>query len=207
VQLSRLCLANHTFEVVPIETPIDEVIALAQNGVHLDPSSQRARAALAAAFLVKGELGAGRAEAEKAYELNPDSFVYLEWIGWVIALLGDSERGTALVRRSIARNPGHIPVALHALWADHLRRGEYEEAYQVALQFRDATYFWRALMQAACLGHLGRTREARQAAAELLDTRPDFASRGRTLIGRLVKVPDLPECIVDGLGKAGLALA
>ena len=136
VQLARLYIANYAFEIGSSETPIDEAIALAQNAVHLDPSSQRARAALAAAFLLKGELGAGRVEAEKAYDLNPDSFVYLEWIGWLLALLGDWERGPALIRRSMARNPNHIPVALHALWADHVRRGELEEAHQVALLFR-----------------------------------------------------------------------
>ena len=43
--------------------------------------------------------------------------------------------------------------------------------------------------------------------AELLATKPDFPSRGRTLIGRHVKFPDLLECVVDGLGKAGLELA
>ena len=206
VQLARLYIANYAFEIAPVETPIDEAVDLLQNAVHLDPSSQRARAALARAFLLKGELGAGRVEAEKAYELNPDSFVYLEWIGWLLALLGDWERGTALVRRSIARNPSHIPVALHALWADHLRRGEFEEAYQVALRFRDATFFWRALMRACCLGHLGRVAEAKHEAAELLQRKPDFASRGRTLIGRYIKFPDLFERVVDGLGKAGLAL-
>jgi adenylate cyclase len=206
VQLARLYIANYAFEVVPIETPIDEAIAFAQNAVHLDPFSQRARAALAAAFLLKGERAAGRVEAEKAYDLSPDSLVYLEWIGWLIALLGDWERGTDLIRRSIARNPSHIPVALHALWADHLRRGEHEEAYQVALLFRDATFFWRALMRASSLGHLGRVAEAKQEAAELLRRKPDFASRGRTLIGRYIKFPDLFERVVDGLGKAGLAL-
>ena len=206
VQLARLYIANYAFEIVPLETPIDDAVAFAQNAVHLDPSSQRARAALAAAFLFKDELGAGRVEAEKAYDLNPDSFVYLEWIGWLLALLGDWERGTALIRRSMARNPSHIPVALHALWADHLRRGEFEEAYQVALLFRDATFFWRALMRAACLGHLGRVAEAKHAAAELVRQKPDFASRGRILIGRHIKFPDLFERVVDGLGKAGLAL-
>jgi adenylate cyclase len=206
VQLARLYIANYAFEVVPIETPIDEAVTFAQNGVHLDPSSQRARAALAAAFLLKGELGAGRVEAEKAYDLNPDSFVYLEWIGWVLALLGDWERGTALIRRSMARNPSHIPAALHALWADHVRRGEFEEAYQVALLLRDATFFWRKLMRACCLGHLGRVADAKLEVAELLQMKPDFASRGRTLIGRYIKFPDLLERIVDGLGKAGLAL-
>ena len=42
--------------------------------------------------------------------------------------------------------------------------------------------------------------------AELLARKPDFASRGRVLIGRLVKFADLLETIVDGLGKAGLVL-
>jgi hypothetical protein len=43
--------------------------------------------------------------------------------------------------------------------------------------------------------------------AELLARKPDFASRGRVLIGRLVKFLDLLETIADGLGKAGLVLA
>jgi len=87
-----------------------------------------------------------------------------------------------------------------------LRRGEFEEGYQVALLNTDATFFWRALMRATCLGHLGRVEEAKLAAAQLLNRKPDFASRGRTLIGRYIKFPDLVERIVDGLGKAGLAL-
>jgi hypothetical protein len=71
---------------------------------------------------------------------------------------------------------------------------------------RDAAAFWRALMRAACLGHLGRIAEAEREVAELLAHRPDLASRGRALIGRLIKFPDLLERVVDGLGKAGLAL-
>jgi adenylate cyclase len=207
VQLARLYVANYAFEVAPVETGIDEAVALAQNGVHLDPSSQRARVALAGACLVKGEIDVGRAEAEKALSLNADSLVYLEWIGWLLTLLGDWERGPALVRRSMARNPNHIPVAHHALWADHLRRGEFEEAHRAALQYRDATFFWRALMRACCLGHLGRIPEARLQVAELLAMKPDFAAHGRSLIGRLIKFPDLMDVVVVGLGKAGLELA
>ena len=70
----------------------------------------------------------------------------------------------------------------------------------------DATFFWRALMRAACLGHLGRVAEAKHETAELLQRKPDFASRGRTLIGRFIKFPDLVEPIVDGLAKARRSL-
>jgi hypothetical protein len=62
-------------------------------------------------------------------------------------------------------------------------------------------------MRACCLGHLGRLPEARREVADLLKVTPDFARRGRTLIGRLIKFPDLFDRIVDGLGKAGLELA
>ncbi len=207
VQLSRLYTANYLFDVAPLETPIDEAVAYAQSGVHLDPSSQRARTALAGALLVKGELAAARAEVQSALDLNPDSLVYLEWIGWVMTLAGEWERGPDLVRRALSRNPHVIPVAHHALWLAHLHRGEIEEAYQAALQYRDPTFFVRALMRACCLGHLGRRKDARAEVAELLAKKPDFPTRGRALIGRHLKFPDLLEQVVEGLGKAGLALA
>jgi adenylate cyclase len=114
VQLSRLCVSNCMLDVVPLDTRIEDAIGWAQRGVTLDPSSQRARAVLAAAFLAKGELAAGLAEAQKAYALNPDSVVYLEWIGYLTALTGDWERGTSLIRRAEARNPNQTAVPLVA---------------------------------------------------------------------------------------------
>jgi adenylate cyclase len=206
VQLSRLHVVNHAFEVAAADTSIEQGLAFAQNAVRLDPSSRRSRAALAFALLVKGETAAGLAEAEGALARNPDTFVYLETIGWLLALLGDWERGTALVRDAVARNPHHMPIACHALWADHLRRGEIEQAHQAALRYRDTGFFWRSLMRGCCLGHLGRLDEARVEVASLLRAKPDFARRGRTLIGRLLKLPELQTRVVAGLAKAGLAL-
>jgi adenylate cyclase len=207
VQLSRLYCVNYQFEIAPFDTPIDDALAQAERGVRLDPTSQRARAALAYALLLKGELAASRAEAQNALDLNRDSLVYLESIAWLMMLCGDWESGSALIRRAIARNPHVMPVAYHGLWAYHLRRGEVDDAFQAAQQYRDPAFFWRPLTLACCLGHLGRLPEARREVADLLKVTPDFARRGRTLIGRLIKFPDLFDRIVDGLGKAGLELA
>ena len=206
VQLSRLSSVNYQYEIAPVDTPIDEALAQAQRGVRLDPTGQRARAALGFALLLKGELAASRVEAQNALDLNRDSLVYLESIGWLITLCGDWETGPALIRRAIARNPHVMPVAFHGLWAYHFRRGELDEAYQAALQYVDTAFFWRPLTRACCLGHLGRLPEARLEVADLLKATPDFARRGRTLIGRLIKFPDLFDRIVDGLAKAGLVL-
>jgi tetratricopeptide (TPR) repeat protein len=205
-QLSRLLIANHAFEITPPPSSLEGAIDCALRAVQLDPASQRARVALAAAFLMKDEFAASRAEAEKALALSPGSLVYVEWIGWLLAFLGEWERGTAMIRASIVRNPNCIPVAVHALWADHLRRGEVGQAHQVALQLPDVSFFWRPLMRACCLGHLGRVDEARLEVAELLRRKPDFVSRGRILIERYIKLPELFDRVVDGLAKAGLAL-
>jgi hypothetical protein len=61
-------------------------------------------------------------------------------------------------------------------------------------------------MRASCLGHLGRLEEGRVEVAELLRTKPDFTARGRTLIGRFLKPPELQARVADGLAKAGLEL-
>jgi tetratricopeptide (TPR) repeat protein len=206
VQLSRLHTANLAFEVAPVETPVERAVAYAQNGVRLDPSSQRGRTALAGALLIGGELAAARAEAQSALDLNPDSLVYLEWIGWLMTLTGEWEGGPELVRRALDRNPHVIPVAHHALWLAHLHRGEVVEAYEAALRHRDPTFYTRAMMRAASLGLLERREEARVEVAELLAKKPGFPARGRTLIGRLIKFPGLVERIADGLAKAGLVL-
>jgi adenylate cyclase len=204
--LARLYLANHTFELTHLDTPIDQSIAFAYRAVRLDPTSTRMRVILASCLLAKGELRAGREELDQALRQNPGSRAYQELVGWLLALLGDWERGIALMRAAVERNPGHLPQVHHGLWADHLRRGQHEQAYRAAQEYPDSAFFWRSLMRACCLGHLHRTSEAHAEVAELLRHKPDFAERGRILIGRYLQPGDLQEGVVEGLRKAGLAL-
>ena len=92
----------------------------------LDPSgADPLRAGRGAAR--EGELQAARDEIEQALRLNPDSLAYREIIGWLMALSGDWERGMALMRDAMERNPYCLPHVKHGLWADHLRRGEFEQ--------------------------------------------------------------------------------
>jgi tetratricopeptide (TPR) repeat protein len=203
-RLARLFVANHNFALTPMETPLDQAVAFAHRAVEADASRQ-ARCVLALALLSQGELKAARAQLEEALRVSPDSLVYLDVLGFLLTLVGDWERGPALSRSARERNPHFLPQALIGLWADHFRRGEIEAAYQVALEFHDPTLFWRPVMRASCLGHLGRRAEAE--VAELLRARPDFRARGRALIGNYIKFPDMASRIVDGLAKAGLKLA
>lgn len=206
-RLARVVLANYAFELAPVSTPLDEAITCAHHGVRIEPMSRRARCVLAAALLVKGELDAARAELDEALRLGSGSLVWLEHIGYFLSLVGDGDRGPALVREACRRNPHALPNCTMGLWFDHLRRGEVPLAYQVALEFRDPTYFWRGVMRASCLGLLGREADAEAEIAGILREKPDFVVRGRTLIGHYVKLPDVFERVLDGLSRAGLTLA
>lgn len=206
-RLARLCLANHAFEVTTISTPLDEALTYAQRGVRVDPTSRQARSILAAILLVKGELDSARDELEEVLRLCPDSLVYLEVIGYFLALLGDGERGPALIRKARERNPHSLPNATMGLWFDHLRRGEVAFAYRYALEYRDPTFFWRSVMRLTCLGLLGRVEEARGELADLLRDKPDFQARGRILIGHYVKLPEVMDRVLEGFERVGLKLA
>ena len=56
------------------------------------------------------------------------------------------------------------------------------------------------------MGQLGRQIEAGKAVDELLALVPDFKSRGRSLIQRMVYLDEHVEMLVRGLRKAGMDL-
>jgi hypothetical protein len=66
--------------------------------------------------------------------------------------------------------------------------------------------FWDPLLKASACGHLGRIEEGQACVRALLALKPDFAQRGRILIGRYVKFEDIVERIVEGLGKLGMSI-
>jgi adenylate cyclase len=174
--------------------------------VLLDPAGIRVRCVLAAALLVKGELEAARNELEQTLRISGDSLVYREIVGWLLALAGEWGRGIEIMHDTAQRNPYCLPHVKFGAWADHVRRGEYEQAYVAALEYQDTAFFWRSLMIASCLGHLDRLGEARASVDELLRAKARFAQRGRTLIGYYLKPAELRENVIEGLRRAGLDL-
>lgn len=205
--LARLYLMNHTFELSSMFTPVEIAIGCANQSVLLEPASARTRCLMAKALLVKGELAAARREVDHALRLNSDSLALREKIGWLMALTGDWDNGVALMRDALARSPYGHPCASHGLWADAMRRRDFEAAHAAALEYRDPNFFWRDLMFASTLGQLGRLEDAAASGLELMRAKPQFAHRGRRLIAHLIKSDELRATIVEGLQKAGVAVA
>ena len=202
--LAQLYLMNHSYELSSMFTPVELAIGCANQSVLLEPASARTRCVMASALLVKGELASARRELDLALRHNSESLAYREIVGWLMALAGDWDQGVALMRTAMDRNPYYHPCVSHGLWADALRRGDFASAYSNALGYRVASFFWRELMIACSLGHLGRTEEAAASAAELLRCKPQFAYRGRRLIAHYIKSDQLRDIVIEGLRKAGI---
>jgi len=202
--LARLYSLNYSMELFDLETPIEEAAAFAEKGVKLEPANQRIRMIMAFILLFKNEISVGLAEAERALQLNPNSLVFRENIGYLMTLFGDWERGPAIINDAIEQNPYYNVIVHYALWVDWVRQEKYDRAYEETLHFRRPTLFWDPMMRAAILGLLGRIDEGIQAGKDLLKCKPDFSARGRTLIRHYIKFDDIVEQVILGLGKAGI---
>ena len=151
-------LRKLTLESIERQTPVEKAIEFSEKGVRLNPSNQRARVVLAMARLLNNQLAEGLVEARNALALNPNSMIFLDVIGHVLAPLGDWDQGTNLIKKAIKLNPYHKPYVYHTLCADWLRKKEYEKAYLETLNFRFPSAFWDPLLQASTLGHLRKDR-------------------------------------------------
>jgi len=202
--LGLLYCENYALETIARQTPIEKAFQFSENGVRLDLFNQRARVALAMARLLNNQLPEGLVEARNALALNPNSLIFMDVIGHVLALLGDWDEGTSLIQKAIKLNPYYRPYVCQVLCAGWLRKKEYERAYLETLNFKLSPNFWDPLLQSSTLGHLGRTDEGSRYVEALLTIKPDFSDRARTLIKHWVKSAELAQCIIDGLKESGL---
>ena len=202
--LGHLHADNYALGFREMAAPLDKALNLAQKGVALAPGNQFARDAISLVYFHLGDKDFFLQHVEETIALNPNSPYIIGVAGWHMALCGEWKRGLALLKKGMKLNPYH-PSWFHlAPYMNDYRRGAYEYALAEALKFNYPELYWDPLMRAAALGQLGKQNEARKAVRQLLKLEPDFASRGRSLIGRYVKVDDLVDSIVAGLRKGGL---
>jgi adenylate cyclase len=204
--LGRLYANIYSLELPGFETALRKAVEFAERGVQLNPNDQRGRGVLALVRMFSNEIPGARAEVEKALALNPNSLFILDGIAYLMTLLGDWERGPALIRKVISLNPFYNSVVHYGLWLDWFRQEEYEKAHLETLNFRRPAVFWDPLAKGATFGKLGRYEEGKRAVENLLKLKPDFPSRGRILIRHYIKFEDIVEKVVDGLRKSGLNL-
>jgi adenylate cyclase len=203
--LGHLHADNHALAFCEIEEPLYKAMTYAQKGAALAPENQFAQDALALVYFHRGDRELFLRQVEQTLSLNPNSPYFIGVTGWHSMLLGEWERGLALMERAMKLNPYH-PSWFHlAMFMNCYRREAYEDAFTEAVKFNCPELFWDPVMRAVAHVERGIEQEARTAVGELLELVPDFATRGRRLISNYVKVDDLTERLIEGLRKAGLA--
>ena len=202
--LSRLFADVYALDIPGLEEPLEKAFAFGQNATRLLPDDQRVRTVKAYIHLLRNDLTVGLAEAEQALRLGPQTLFMLDGIGYLMTLLGDWERGPALIEDVMRRNPFYSNYVHYALWVDCIRRADYEGAHQETLKLNRPELFWDHLTRAASLGLLGRVDDGGRAASELLRLKPDFPERGRFLIQCYIKFDDIVDRVIHGLSTVGV---
>jgi adenylate cyclase len=202
--LGHLHADNYALGFCEIETPLEKALTFAQKGMALAPENQFAWDALTLVYFHRGEKETFLRHAAKTIALNPNSPYIIGVAGWHMMLYGEWDRGHALLKKGMTLNPYH-PSWFHlAPFMEHYHRGDYENAYAAALKFNFPKLYLDPMMRAAALAQLEWEDHARAAVGKLLELEPDFATHGRSLMSRYVKVDGLIDRIFEGLQKAGL---
>jgi len=202
--LATLHCQMYSFDAPESEDALDTALEYARKGVSLEPGSQLGRMILAYACYLAEDSDGFLEESEVALNLNPNSPYIVGAIGFFHAHRGEMDRGLALLSRAISASPCH-PAWFHAGFViDHLLRRDYERALLETRKHHPFIIFWNDVVLASVLGTLGRIDEAQPCIERLIEQKPDFPTRARELIGRVLKIEPLTDELIDGLRRARL---
>ena len=191
----------------PREKPMERARDAAMRAVHLDPACQLGWEQVAVVHFFTRDFGAFRPAAERAMSLNPRNGSSCAMMAMLLAFSGDWERGVALTEKIMGLNPHHPGWYFCTPFMALYRKGEYEEALQVAKKLNMPLFHWSHLQVAAACGQLNRKEEARMAIESLRKYSPTFLNLNncREDISKWIEDRQLIEHLVEGWRKAGLA--
>ncbi len=193
-------------DVPGFEDSLEKAMEYGERGVRIKPNNQKTVGILGWVHFFNNDLTFALEYIDRAIALNPESLVFMDRLGYALALLGEWDRGCALIRKGIRNNPYYAPSVHYALWLDCLRRKDYERAYLETMGLVGSSLFWVPLAKASTLGLLERYDEGRKFAEQLLELRPDFPTRGRILIERYIKFDAIADRVIEGLTKVSLKI-
>ena len=204
--LSMLYTEEHKHGFNPLPDPLGRALEAGRRAAAVAPSNQLAYHALAQAHFFRKEILAFRNAAERAIALNPMDGCTIAFMGILMGYTGDWDHGCELAERAMQLNPHHPGWYRFSSFFRAYRRGEFEDALEIALRINMPSYFYTHVALAAAYGRMGQIAAARGALAELLAQKPDFADIARDELGKWMDA-ELVEAVLEGLRRAGLTEA
>jgi tetratricopeptide (TPR) repeat protein len=157
-------------------------------------------------YSCKGEHEKALVEGERAVALTPSGWDVLTHYGTTLTFAGKPEEAIPLLEKVIRLNP-FGPATMYANLGGALRAAErYEEAvsaFKKTTQLAPDNFHYRVRLAVTC-SLMGREREARTEAAEVLRINPKFSVDELAMMSPPFKDPSEMDKIVNALHKAGL---
>jgi TolB-like protein len=183
------------------ELALDKAVDLANAAISYDNLDARGYGELGFASLYKKQHDSSLAAYERAVQLNPNDADILAEMGDSLVYSGHAQRAVQLLKRAMRLNPFHPDWYLWYLGDAYFHLNDYEETVQTLLKMRDQSEAHRLL--ASSYAHLGRMKEARRHAKQLLQIHPNFSlAHWRNVPPN--KNPEELDVFIEGLRKAGL---
>lgn len=204
--LSMMYGEEHRFGFNAQPDPLGRSLQAARRAVDAAHANHFAWLALAQALFFRKEFDVFRDAAERAIALNPMDGSTVEYMGHLIAFSGDWEHGCGEAERARQLNPNHPGWYWAVPFLDAYRKGDYRGARTFILKGNQPGHYFMQALVAALYGQLGEREAAEKTLRKLLSLKPDFALIGRNEFGKWY-LPELVEHLIDGLRKAGLAIA
>ena len=192
------------FSDSPVQS-MASAVEFAQKALALDDSLADAHALFGSISLVQRKWEKAVAEGERSVALNPNSADNIGVFGMTLYNVGRPEEAIALLEKAIRLNPIPPDWLLESLAVAYWMTGRYEEAIAELDKVldRNPDYCGAWLILTATYSSLGRDKEARAAAGEVLRLEPKFSlERFEQTIP--LKNQAIKERYIDNLRKAGL---
>jgi adenylate cyclase len=182
---------------------LHESIRCARTALDLDPTTQQAWWVIGLASLALRD-GSCTVRAAEALLAPPTTAATTAWAGWLLALIGEWERGLDILLPQLELQPGYPAWLHHAEFLYHYQHRDYEAALESSKKFDMPSIFWDPLDRASVLGQLGRSAEAKAAIDEMLRLQPKVADDPLRFLNCFIFQDELVDHVLEGLKKAGL---
>ena len=184
---------------------VEKGMKMAQKALAMDDSTPGLHAILSALYTIKREHDKAIAEGERAVATEPGSAGSNGYYGFSLNFGGRPEEAIPIVQRAIRLNPVGDTGLFVQLGHAYRLTGRFEEAvseYKKALQ-RSPDNLVAHVVLAVTYSMMGREKEARAEASEVLRLNPKFSSD--SWAKRLTfKDQSVTENYIDALRKVGL---
>jgi tetratricopeptide (TPR) repeat protein len=185
------------------EPMLDRALRMARRSIELNPASSRSWGMLMEVLFLRREVPEAFAAGERAIALNKYDLLGPTEYGGRLIMVGEAERGLAMMRRAVGTN------AVRPAWQHfYLFMGSY-----LAGDLKDASYQASQITESYTLGHLARalaaaaagdSERARQSFERLMALQPGWRTSPRNELAQLSPNPLVVERLEKALSEAGL---